>query len=458
MSNFFDQHWQDIRGILAAPTAMPEKTTDRPILTRSQKQLVGVVATGALIIAGLGFAGSYTAVAALAATKHFGWYAHGFPVGVDAGIVVFLALDLLLTGLRMPFPLLRPAAWLLTAATIGFNASVAWGDWLAVGMHAVTPALFVVIVEAARHAVGRIANIEADRHIESPPVIRWILAPVPTYRIWRRMRLWHLTSYTAVIEQQKELKVYRARLRSDYGRRYRRDAPADKLLVFELARFGTSVSEALAAPEAEAEAQRKAEAERRAEVQRQAMAEAEAEREIEAQRHAETEARRVSEAEAEARLAKIAHARRIADAEAEAAVATIEAGRRKAFQEQQAAEAEAKLTREREALQIAQDRERAEAEALRAAQERARLKAEAVKPKPDAPKRQRQAPEKQKDAAALGGKRAQVEAEVQAVLDLINADGYDAVGLERVKAHFGLSHGTAFDRLAKARDRYRKTA
>lgn len=437
----------------------PTNHSAAPEFTRARRVLVGVVMAGALVIAGLGFAGSYTAVAHLAAEKGFGWYAHGFPIGVDAGIVVFLALDLLLTGLRMPFPLLRPAAWCLTAATIGFNASVAWGDWLAVGMHAVTPALFVVVVEAARHAVGRIAEIEADRHVESPPLIRWILAPVPTYRIWRRMRMWHLRSYSTVIEQQKQLKVYRARLRADYGRRWRRDAPAEKLLVFELTRFGTSVSDALAAPELEAEAQRKAEAERRAEVQRQAMIEAEAAREIEATHRVEAEARRVSEAEAEAALAEIARAQRLADAEAEAEIAAVEARRRKAFQEQQAVEAEALLVREREALQIARDRERAEAEALRAAQARARLEAEAAKrPGPEAPQRPKSKPgseAKSKPAAPLGGKRAQVESEVQAVLDLIKAEGYDAIGLERVKKDFGLSHGTGYDRLDKARTRLR---
>jgi hypothetical protein len=31
-------------------------------------------------------------------------------------------------------------------------------------MHGVIPVLFVVTVEAARHAVGRIADITADRH------------------------------------------------------------------------------------------------------------------------------------------------------------------------------------------------------------------------------------------------------------------------------------------------------
>lgn len=126
MSDPLDRPWQDIRGLLAAPASTPKKGTPREPLTRTQKWLVGVVAASAVIVAGLGFAGSYRAVEHLAQAKGFGWYSYGFPVGVDAGIVSILALDLVLTGLRMPFAPLRPAAWFLTTATISFNASVAW--------------------------------------------------------------------------------------------------------------------------------------------------------------------------------------------------------------------------------------------------------------------------------------------------------------------------------------------
>lgn len=216
-------------------------------LSRTQKALAGVVSGGAVVIAGLGFAGSYTAVRRLALAKGFGWYAQAFPVGVDAGIVVFLALDLLLTGLRMPYPALRQAAWLLTGATIAFNASVSWGDPLAVGMHAVTPLLFVVVVEAARHAVGRIADVVADRFIESPPLVRWLLSPVPTFLVWRLMRLWQITSYEEVIRLQKEKLALRTRLRCEHGRGWRKQASQAQILALKLSRYGTPVSRTLEA-------------------------------------------------------------------------------------------------------------------------------------------------------------------------------------------------------------------
>src|SRR5262245_45313548 len=90
---------------------------------RTHRILVGVVVAGAVVIAAIGFTGSYAAVRDLALRKGFGWFAGVFPIGVDAGIVVLLALDLLLTWIRMPFPLLRQTAWLLTAATIAFNGA-----------------------------------------------------------------------------------------------------------------------------------------------------------------------------------------------------------------------------------------------------------------------------------------------------------------------------------------------
>ncbi|WP_432003699.1 DUF2637 domain-containing protein [Streptomyces sioyaensis] len=205
---------------------------------RAHRILIGVVVAGAAVIAGIGFAGSYAAVRELALKKGFGDFAYFFPIGIDAGICVLLALDLLLTWIRMPFPLLRQTAWLLTVATVAFNGAAAWPDALGVGMHAVIPVLFVVTVEAARHAVGRIADITADKHMEGVRLTRWLLAPVPTFLLWRRMKLWELRSYDAVIKLEQERLVYQARLRSRFGRGWRRKAPVESLMPLRLARYG----------------------------------------------------------------------------------------------------------------------------------------------------------------------------------------------------------------------------
>ncbi|GGP80565.1 hypothetical protein GCM10010278_68830 [Streptomyces melanogenes] len=202
-----------------------------------------MVVAGAVIIAGIGFAGSYAAVRALAEKKGFGAFSLVFPIGIDAGICVLLALDLLLTWIRIPFPLLRQTAWLLTAATIAFNSAAAWPDPLGVGMHAVIPVLFVVAVEAARHAFGRIADITADKHMEGVRLTRWLLSPIPTFLLWRRMKLWELRSYDQVIRLEQERLVYQANLHSRFGRAWRRKAPVESLMPLRLARYGIPLAE-----------------------------------------------------------------------------------------------------------------------------------------------------------------------------------------------------------------------
>ncbi|QDN57365.1 DUF2637 domain-containing protein [Streptomyces sp. S1D4-20] len=215
---------------------------DRPQVTTLQRRLIIAVATGAAVIAAIGFIGSYAAVAKLAAAKGFGAFAHAFPIGIDAGILVLLALDLLLTWLRMPLAMLRHTAWLLTAATIAFNAAAAWPDPIGTGMHAVIPVLFVVVVEAARHAIGRMADITAGRHMDSVRMARWFLDPISTFRLWRRMKLWELRSYDEVIALEQSRLVERARLRARYGRRWRSKAPVSAVMALRLTRYGRALA------------------------------------------------------------------------------------------------------------------------------------------------------------------------------------------------------------------------
>lgn len=215
---------------------------ERPQLTTLQRRLIIAVAAGAAAIAAIGFVGSYAAVAKLAEAKQFGAFAVIFPIGIDAGILVLLALDLLLTWLRMQLAMLRHTAWLLTAATIAFNAAAAWPDPIGTGMHAVIPILFVVVVEAARHAIGRTADITAGRHMESVRLVRWLLDPISTFRLWRRMKLWELRSYDAVIALERSRLVERARLRARYGRRWRSKAPVSAVMALRLTRYGRALA------------------------------------------------------------------------------------------------------------------------------------------------------------------------------------------------------------------------
>ncbi|MFI2620371.1 DUF2637 domain-containing protein [Streptomyces sp. NPDC018584] len=391
-----EPHRPNMDGPLAPTAPGTPPTTPQP-LTRTQKILTGIVVGAVLIIATLGFIGSYAAVTHLALAKGFGQFAHAFPIAVDAGIIAFLALDLLLTWRRIAFPLLRYTAWGLTGATIAFNAVVSWPDPVGTGMHGVIPVLFVIAVEAARHAIGRIADITADKHIEGPPVSRWLLNPPGTFVLWRRQRLWGIRSWDTVVSLERERRIYRAQLRKEHGRAWRRKATADQTLVLRLTADGMSVQEAIALPAREEE-KRRAEADRiarerqRAEDERRREAEAyqkEQERLDEERRQKDEERRlnlerkqlqldrereeaerlgKVADAETRAKLAEIARCEQEAQAAAEQRrrQEQVEAARRIAEEQERAAQA-ARNRQEAEAA-ARQEAERKEQAARRAAE------------------------------------------------------------------------------------------
>ncbi|GGX46243.1 DUF2637 domain-containing protein [Streptomyces noursei] len=218
-------------------------TRGRVQITFIHRVLITVVVIGALTVASIGFAGSYSAVSDLATRQGFGAYAPWFPIGVDVSILMLLSLDVLLDWLGMTLVLLRYAAWLLSAATIVFNAMAAYPSTLGMSMHGTIPIAFLAAVEAARRAISRIAGLSHDRRMDSVRSSRWLLAPVSTALLWRRMKLYELRSYDEVIKLEQERLVYQARLRSRFGRGWRRKAPVESLMPLRLARYGVPLDQ-----------------------------------------------------------------------------------------------------------------------------------------------------------------------------------------------------------------------
>ncbi|MGW5679033.1 DUF2637 domain-containing protein [Streptomyces sp. NPDC003860] len=318
---------------------------------RTMRLLAVVAGVGGLVLAGIGFTGSYNTLRHLAESKGFGSFSYAFPVGIDAGILVLLALDLYMMRKRMPWPILRWTAHGLTVATVAFNAAAAGPvteDPLAASMHGVIPVLFIIAVEAARHYIGRMADLLAgETPLGSVPLTRWALAPLSTPRLARRMRLYNLP-YKEVAAQHQALRIYREGLRQKYENHeqsWRRAATPDELLPFKLAPFGFSVERALGVP-LEEETKH---------LQRAAHA---------AVQRAEAEIQRVrtdvqlGEARIQAEVDKIRGEGRLKIARAEA--------EREAQAEIQAAEADAQLreAQRQHALKLAEDQAAAEAQEL----------------------------------------------------------------------------------------------
>ncbi|MFM9499902.1 DUF2637 domain-containing protein [Streptomyces galilaeus] len=434
----------------AAPTGEAESDP------RTMRALAIVAGTGGAILAAIGFTGSYNTLRHLAEAKGFGQFSYAFPIGIDAGILVLLAMDLYLTRKRASLPVLRWLAHGLTAATVAFNAAAPDGplsaDPLAASMHGVIPVLFIAAVEAARHYIGRMAALIAGQDLGSPPLSRWLLAPLPTWLIFRRMKLWSLP-YDDVVSRLKGITIYRQLLKKRYGRSWRRKTPADELLPIKMARFGLTVDEALEIPAREAESARRREEE--AELREREAADARALRAAEAElRQVETESR-IETAKIAAKVERVAAEGRLKAAEAEAEkAADLEIRRSEERLRVQRAEADAEIQRlesQTEADRLRAERERHEEQAKWSARQRQlQQEAEAEESAEAAEARARQARADQvANEAALAAAKA--DRELAEERQRIAETTRDAVETERKAAEAEAERAAAERRTAEDR-------
>ncbi|TDC41110.1 DUF2637 domain-containing protein [Actinomadura sp. KC345] len=202
-------------------------------LTSSEFTAVAVVAALVAVLGLLGFVNSFAAVAE-ASEPSFGRLAWTVPLGIDLGIAIFAALDIVLARIDMRIRWLRFIPWALTAATVYLNVAGEHGMFGKVA-HAVLPALWVVAVEIAAHVIRLRAGIAAGTRIESIRASRWILAPWPTAKLWRRMVLWEIRSYPDALTRERARLLALTALQDTYGRwTWRRKAPRRVRALYRL--------------------------------------------------------------------------------------------------------------------------------------------------------------------------------------------------------------------------------
>jgi Protein of unknown function (DUF2637) len=216
---------------------MPEESTmhevarARPRPGRVLWLLITAVIVLILTLAGFAFAGMFTAVRD-EMIPFFGGLAWIVPVGVDVGILALTASGLLLEWLAMPMPALRWVAMTFMGASVWLNVAAAGGSVTGAVGHAALPVLFIACIEAVRHAVRRTAGMANDTVRDGIPLARWILAPAPTFFLFRRMVLQRVNSYPTAVATELQRRRDIAALRARYGKRWRKDAPGD--LVWSL--------------------------------------------------------------------------------------------------------------------------------------------------------------------------------------------------------------------------------
>ncbi|MFB4307026.1 DUF2637 domain-containing protein [Actinomadura sp. GTD37] len=158
-------------------------------------------------VAAVGYISSYDNLSSYASAQDWAW-GPALPIGLDLGIPALLILDWLRASV-----FLRSAAWALALGTVAANGAVADGDWKDRALHAVMPALAILIIEAARHLRDDPARMDKIR------LSRWLLSPVRTARLWRRMVLWEITSYSDALTRESAILHARTVLAAHYGRR-----------------------------------------------------------------------------------------------------------------------------------------------------------------------------------------------------------------------------------------------
>ena len=192
-------------------------------LTRRQRDALALAVV--LVLSGMliGFTSSFVTLYGAAARQ--GWrYPALLPLAVDSGILAYVLLDHLAITLGARSRWLHLVAAALAAFTVWANAAVAPASsatWRLI--HAAMPALWVLGVEALRFTWSRLH--EPPRRADPIPPARWVLAFPSTWRMWRRMKLWRITSYSAAVDMELSRLQAMASLADRYGKDWRAKVP-----------------------------------------------------------------------------------------------------------------------------------------------------------------------------------------------------------------------------------------
>ena len=233
-----------------APCA-PAEPAGVPPLTRPEMGLAGLGALAAAGVGALGLISSFDAVSEAAARWGFGepWM---LPVGIDTAIPVFTVANLLLIRMDMALAWVRFVPWVLTLVTCGLNVAAGHGPWAKVA-HGTMPLLWVVFSEIGAHIYAVRIGAATGRRMEKIRVSRWLLAPVSTFALWRRMALWEVTSYSDALALERERLLARADLRERYGRSWRRKTPRRERVLLRLGELAPAGKEETTPPPPPAE-------------------------------------------------------------------------------------------------------------------------------------------------------------------------------------------------------------
>ena len=121
-----------------------------------------------------------------------------------------------------------------------------WRDPIGGFLRAFAPAIIVILAEATRALLlRRNEDVQQERERKADeriPRIRWVLAPWPTFVLWRRMKLWDIRDYRAAVDMELSRRHAIVKLGERYGKAWQEAAPAD---LVRMLRNGVRMTDAL---------------------------------------------------------------------------------------------------------------------------------------------------------------------------------------------------------------------
>jgi Protein of unknown function (DUF2637) len=203
----------------------------------------------ALIIIGLA---AYAGAASYESVWHL-FSRHGLPLprfgplGLDGGLVGLVTADMLLTWLDEPIGWLRRVTRLFAAGVIAANILAGYPDPVSMSLRPAAAVLFVILVEVVTTVLRRRNQQRreeaGDDSREGIPLARWALAPVSTFRMHRRMKLWRIRSYRVAVDMELSRLEAIDRLAERYGKDWQKKAPRP---LVRMLRDGVRMGDALA--------------------------------------------------------------------------------------------------------------------------------------------------------------------------------------------------------------------
>jgi len=219
----------------------------------SGPELVGAIAIvlAAATVSTLGLLSSYTALEHKAAG--WGWeWPWLLPVGIDVAIPAFTGANLFLIRMGMELRWVRWVPRVVTAVSVYLNWNASDSTTGRIG-HAALTLLWVIFSEIASHMYAtRIGAVTGKVRMETVRRSRWLLAPIPTARLRRRMILWEITSYTEALTRLQEQTYLRAQLKEEHGWLWRWQAPLDQRMALKLGEVPAALADTLTPEDAHA--------------------------------------------------------------------------------------------------------------------------------------------------------------------------------------------------------------